>query len=183
MLGNARSLDAKGFCSSDISPPSASHIYKRVDKSLKAGEIDVKDLDLNKCTNCWVCEGWSPMTFRFKREWSNLSHSKFKAEEDVLIHLSIDRFEPDLMKLDPEKSDEYIITRMVPPKTVQYYFSILGEPRYRIDIESKTALVSKFPDLKNIQNKGGVLPWRLNISPTGSQNTMQIDFEYLDSIG
>lgn len=28
MLGNLRGLDAKGFCSSDVVPPSASHIYK-----------------------------------------------------------------------------------------------------------------------------------------------------------
>lgn len=54
MLGNQRGLDAKGFCSSDVVSPSASHVYTRVNKSLKAGEIKIKDLDLNKCTNCWV---------------------------------------------------------------------------------------------------------------------------------
>lgn len=51
MLGNSRGLDAKGFLSSNITPPSASHVYKRINKSLKAGEIDVKDLDLNMSTN------------------------------------------------------------------------------------------------------------------------------------
>lgn len=54
MLGNSRGLDAKGFCSAEIVPPSASHIIQRVRKSIRSGEIDVKDLDLNQCTNCWV---------------------------------------------------------------------------------------------------------------------------------
>ena len=122
------------------------------------------------------------MTFRFSREKSNLPHSKFSPNEDVLIHLSIDSFYPDLMKKDPEKPGEYVITRMVPPKQIQYYFSITDAPRYRVDIESKTASLHKFPDLKAIQNKGGSIPWRLNISPLGSQNTVQIDLDYLSEI-
>ena len=183
MLGNSRGLDSKGFCSSDIVPPSASHVYTRINKSLKAGDIDVKDLDLNKFTNCWVCEGWSPMTFKFRRDKSNLPHSKFRIDDDVLIHLSIDAFRPDLMKLNPLDPQEYIITRMVPPKSIQFYFSIRGEPRYRVDIESKTASLVKYPDLKKIEKKGESIPWRVNISPTGPQNTVQIDLDYLDEIG
>jgi NLR family CARD domain-containing protein 3 len=183
MLGNSRGLDSKGFCTSEVVPPSASHIFQRVGQSLKAGEIEAKDLDLNKWTNWWVWEGWAPMTFRFSKNRSNLPHSKFKQDEDVLIHLSIDRFEPDLMHLNPESTHEYILTRMVPPKTIQYYFSIEGIPRYLVDIESKSASVSKYPDLKHIQAKGGTIPWRLNISPSWPQNTMQIDLDYLEEIG
>ncbi|CAI2363827.1 unnamed protein product [Moneuplotes crassus] len=182
MMGNSRGLDSKGFCSADIIPPSASHIYKRINKSLKAGEIHVKDLDLNLFTNCWVCEGWSPMTFRFRRDKSNLPHSKFKSTDDVLIHLSIDEFYPDLMRKDPENPDEYFITRMVPSKPIQFYFSVNGIARYRVDIENKSALASKYPGLKKVEHRGDSMPWRVNISPIGPQNTVKIDLDYLDSI-
>ena len=147
MLGNSRGLDAKGFCLSDVLPPSASHIFQRVNKNLKAGEIDIKDLDLHKWMNWWVCEGWSPMTFRFRRDKSNMPHSKPKPD-DVLIHLSIDKFEPDLMQINADDNEEYHITRMVPPISIQYYFSFEGVPKFRVDIDSKSALVTNFPDLK-----------------------------------
>lgn len=122
------------------------------------------------------------MTFRFRRDKSNLPHSKFNADEDVLVHLSIDKFEPDLMSVDPNNPDEYFITRMVPPKQLQYYFSVLGVPLYRVDIENKSASLTKYPDLKRIQNRGGSIPWRVNLSPSGPQNTIQIDLDYLHQI-
>lgn len=137
------------------------HIFiNKINKSLKAGEMDIKDLDLNRCTNCWVCEGWSPMTFRFRRDKSNLPHSKIGPDDDVLIHLNIDGFAPDQMEKDPDNEGEYVITRMVPPKPIEYYFSVDGIPRYRIDIESTAASTSKNPMLKALQMKGMSLPWR-----------------------
>lgn len=123
------------------------------------------------------------MTFRFRSDKSNLPHSKFKSTDDVLIHLSIDDFYPDLMKEDPENPEEFQITRMVPSKQIQFYFSVNGVSRYRMDIENKSALVSKYPELKKVQMRGESIPWRLNISPVGPQNTVKIDLEYLKSIG
>ncbi len=122
------------------------------------------------------------MTFRFKRDKSNLPHSKFKPTDDVLVHLSIDDFYPDLMKEDENNKGEYIVTRMVPPKPVQFYFSINGVARYRVDIENKSALISKYPGLKKVQHRGDSIPWRVNISPVGPQNTVKIDLDYLESI-
>lgn len=122
------------------------------------------------------------MTFRFRRDKCNLPHSKFKSDDDVLIHLSIDDFYPDLMKIDPVTKGEYFITRMVPPKPIQFYFSINGVARYRVDIENKSALTSKYPELKKVQLRGDDLPWRVNISPEGPQNKVSIDLDYLESI-
>lgn len=100
----------------------------------------------------------------------------------MLIHLSIDRFEPDLMLVNPEDPEEYIITRMVPPKQIEYYFSVNNVARYRVDTESESASKSKYPDLKSIEYKGGSIPWRVNIAPPGAQNTVPIDLDYLTQI-
>lgn len=51
MHGNARGLDAKGYCSAEIISPSSSNIHKRVDKEIKVGEIETKDMDIVGCTN------------------------------------------------------------------------------------------------------------------------------------
>lgn len=86
------------------------------------------------------------------------------------------------MKPDLEIEGDYVITRMVPPRQIAYYFSVDRVPRYRVDIESKSASTSKYPALKVIQNDDGAIPWRVNVSPPGSQNTLQIDLDYLESI-
>ena len=148
MHGNSRGLDAKGYWSAEVTATNVAHIYKRVDKDMKHGEIEIKDLDLLGCTNWWVCEGWSPITFKYRKERSNMPHSKPKSDDDVLIHLSIDRFEPDLMRPNPLDKEEYIVTRMVPPIQIQYYFSFEEIPKYLVEEESKSALVAKYPDLK-----------------------------------
>ena len=148
MHGNARGLDAKGYCSAEVTATSASFIHRRVDKEIKVGEIETKDLDILGCTNWWVCEGWSPITFTYKREKSNMPHSKPKPDEDVLIHLSIDGFEPDLIHINPLDKDEYIVTRMVPSIQIQYYFSFEGIPKYLVWEESESSIAGKYPDLK-----------------------------------
>ena len=121
------------------------------------------------------------MTFKFKQKCSNLPNSKIEPDDDVLIHMNIDIFYPDLMHYD-EENDEYFLTRMVPPMPIQYYFSVNGVPRYRVDTDSESASPIKFPGLKIVKDKGESIPWRVNVSPPGSQNRMQIDLGYLDKI-
>lgn len=77
-----------------------------------------------------------------------MPHSKPKPDDDVLIHLSIDRFEPDLMHINPLDKEEYIVTRMVPSIQIQYYFSFEGIPKYLLDEESESSIAGKYPDLK-----------------------------------
>jgi hypothetical protein len=120
------------------------------------------------------------MTFRFRTDKSSIPNSKLNIDEDVLVHLSIDKFEPDLMSIDPDNPDEYFLTRMVPPKQVEYYFSIAGVPQYRVDIENESASIANYPDLKRINDRGGSIPWRVNVSPIAPRNTVQIDLDYLD---
>lgn len=43
------------------------------------------------------------------------------------LHLSIDDFKADLMNYDQE-TDEYSILRMVPPRRIEYYFSVSEAP-------------------------------------------------------
>jgi hypothetical protein len=48
------------------------------------------------------------------------------------IHLSIDDYKPDLMQMDPF-SDTFYLQRMVPPRKLEYYFSLAETP----EIEAK----------------------------------------------
>ena len=136
MIGNQGGIDSLGFCSSSIEPPSASQLITQIDQNLKAGEVDTKDLDLQKCTNCWIWEGWSPMTFKYIHKFSSMPNFKLKDKWEVFLHLSVDNYEPDIMFQDKSKSGEFYKVRMVPATDISFYFSIENIPRTRTDIES-----------------------------------------------
>jgi len=48
LLGNQGGIDSFGFCSGKIDPPSSSQLLSKIDANLKAGEVNPKDLDLQK---------------------------------------------------------------------------------------------------------------------------------------
>lgn len=56
-----------------------------------------------------------------RKVWEDMDENSL-----VYIHLSCDKYEPDLMEKD-ELSGEFTLLRMVPPGEVDYYFSI-GQP-------------------------------------------------------
>ena len=136
MIGNHGGIDSLGFWSSFLDPPSASQLITKLDQNLKAGEVDAKDLDLQRWTNCWIWEGWTPVTFRFIQKFSNIQNVKLKDKWEVFLHLSIDNFEPDIMFSDKSKPGEFYKVRMVPATSISHYFSIENLPRIRTDIET-----------------------------------------------
>ena len=48
LIGNQGGIDSLGFCSGDLDPPSSSQLISKINPNLKAGEVDSKDLDLQK---------------------------------------------------------------------------------------------------------------------------------------
>lgn len=83
---------------------------------------------MSATSNCWICEGWSQVQFRWNPYEVVLEDGKRLADEMdentiVYIHLSCDDGEPDLMEKD-EITGEFTLLRMVPPGKVTYYFSI-----------------------------------------------------------
>ena len=133
MLGNQCGIDSKGYFSRSIIPPTQSTLHSKVVSTLHAGEVDSKNLDLQKWANWWIWEGWIPITFKYEHSKSNCAHLRFNSEDEILLHLSIDDYHPEIMIPNSTNSNEYIKTRMVPPNQVKYYFSVNGMSRYLID--------------------------------------------------
>jgi len=48
MVGNQGGVDSLGFLNENMEPPSSSQLITKIDANLKAGEVDTKDLDLQK---------------------------------------------------------------------------------------------------------------------------------------
>jgi len=130
MLGNRCGVDALGYLSEKIVPPIMSHLYSRMDPFLKVGEISQKDFDLERCKNCWICEAWVPFTFEYEKKMSSVAYIPFDSDTDVLLHLSIDSYYPDLMIKNEESSFKYTKTRMVPPGNIKFFFSVKGVSQY-----------------------------------------------------
>jgi hypothetical protein len=79
--------------------------------------------------NCWLCEGWSIVEFKFdpKKDFKvDGSENTVNEKSLCFVHLSIDEFKGDLMKRCEDGI--YRIRRMLPPKKVEYYYSISETP-------------------------------------------------------
>lgn len=100
----------------------------RIPDDLHSGKIhDLNIIRLQIHSNCWLCEGWTPHEFEFG---SGLNIDEFAM---VKIHIEIEDFKGDLM----ERVDDslYKITRMLPPGTHRYFFTVKNE--LRISDEAK----------------------------------------------
>jgi len=63
----------------------------RISPNLETGIMAKKKVGLMACSNCWICEGWTQVTFRYSPE-TPLDHYDL-----VYCCINIDGFEPDLM--------------------------------------------------------------------------------------
>ncbi len=65
LLGNDGDVDTLGFVQTgNQRKESKSHVYSRIKPVLHSGAIqNTKLLDLNACSHCWICEGWSEVLF------------------------------------------------------------------------------------------------------------------------
>ena len=94
----------------------------------------------------------------------------------------MDNFEPDIMYPDKENEGEYYKVRMVPATQVQYYFSIGGISRFRVDENCIDANPKNDHKLRMIEEKGESIPWKLNINICGPQIRFQIDYDLLKEL-
>lgn len=128
MVGNELNTDSLGFFKDDGSEPCISHIISRIGPTLATGTISKKKVELKATSNCWICEGWSQVLFKFNPYDIVIDENRRLSDEMdentlVYIHLSSDNKEADLMEKD-ELTGEFSLLRMVPPGKVNYYFSI-----------------------------------------------------------
>lgn len=150
--------------------------------NLRAGEVEAKNFDLQKCTNCWICEGWIPITFRFKHHESNLPSIKIKEKDNVFLHLRVDNFEPDIMYRDKSNPGEYYKVRMVPAMNIQFYFTINGIPMFRQDLNLINTNPKQDSLLRDLEAKGQNIPWKVNLLLCGPQNRIEIDMKMLEEL-
>lgn len=101
--GNQGFIDNQGFLKPAVDYSKAdSIINSRIGPELQAGQIKDRDrLGLQVGSNCWICEGWTQVTFKFEPGVSddNPKHDPFKA---IKLHLEFDQYIGDLMLPEDE---------------------------------------------------------------------------------
>jgi hypothetical protein len=120
MIGNEVSTDSLGFFKDSEGDPSLSHVVGRIKPTLVAGNVHSARVSLASHSNCWICEGWSQVLFKWNPYKQRMSDGKFLSDKDIndktfaYIHLSCDDYEPDLMEKN-EETGEFTLLRMMPP--------------------------------------------------------------------
>ena len=120
MFGNQCDVDSKGFIQPRARPMTIGkqHIYTR---SLCNYEPAQRDF-----SNCWICEKWVQVTFKYTP--TNQEHFP------IYLHLSCDDYAFELLDYE---SDEYQITRAVPPTGVYFFFSVDGNAKLSSKYKTK----------------------------------------------
>jgi NLR family CARD domain-containing protein 3 len=108
MSGNYGNVDELGFLSKSHIRPTSAVKFRRI---MGLSRINTMQ-SWRKVSNCWICERWSPVTFKWTGE----------KNDPVYLHLSFEDYEADL--LEPP---DYKITRMCPPGTFFYIFTVNGK--------------------------------------------------------
>lgn len=132
MLGNELNTDSLGFIKDGANDPALSHIITRIKSDLSTGHISKAKIDLKATSNCWICEGWTSVLFKWNPyeqagEEGKIIANLMNENTMVYIHLSSDNNQADLMEKD-DQTGEFTLLRMVPPTKITYYFSIAEAP-------------------------------------------------------
>lgn len=87
---------------------------------------DPNRIQLQSCSNCWVCEGWTNVKFIFEPGVSD-DTVDFDPYTGIKLHLEIDRYVGDLMLPESDGDNIYVVNRMLPPGTHKYFFSVANK--------------------------------------------------------
>ena len=111
MLGNECTVDSKGFVIEVCGAPRVEqgHFFRRI---IEKPNYKCK----SEIVNCWVCENWVEMNFK----WTPGTSGDAKSHP-IFLHLECDNWEPELMQETPEGTFE--LTRAVPPGRIKFFFS------------------------------------------------------------
>eukprot|EP00347_Sterkiella_histriomuscorum_P000204 403376781 len=123
MLGNQKISDSHGFTNNQDQGPGASQVMTRLKPSIQYGCIKKRTQELELSQNCWLCDGWSQIMFQFNPMTS--LHKLLDEFTPIYIHLSCDQYKPDLMERNEDGI--YRLLRMIPPGSINYYFTIGNE--------------------------------------------------------
>ena len=143
MLGNDVDIDPRGFLKdeNDMREPKAElllHIRTKIGNTLETGVLSKRKVELKGASNCWICEGWTQVLFRYKPA----KLEEVDPYDAIYIHFSFEEEQKDLMEFN-EEAGEYQLLRMVPPGKVKYFFTKnedkyegkVSEAFYRVSLE------------------------------------------------
>ena len=133
-LGNGGDIDNQGFMHPQLPYyVSESTIFTRMQTRLQGGVVkDSRKLAFENVSNCWICEGWSEVHFRYQPGVSD-DNPHIDVFKPIDLHLELDHYKPDLML--PASDDEglYEVYRMLPPGSHKYFFTRAGEVKVAKD--------------------------------------------------
>ena len=136
MLGNEAATDEKGFIvKGKHDKPSVSHLFCRMPgiyiyiynnlENLETGQRRHKIMSkLEVFSHCWICEGWTQVSFRITKD--QIPQYLHKKRLPVFVCMSFEKYKPDLMELNPE-TEVYTLVRMVPPGKLKFCYLAQNE--------------------------------------------------------
>lgn len=103
-------------------------------ETLKTGIVTGNLRDMQVAQNCWICQGWAPVEFKLLKV--QIDQLQARGEEagpedavNVNLHCSFEDFKPHKMNLDMLEGEEtYLLSRMVPPGKLSYFYTIGVNP-------------------------------------------------------
>lgn len=128
-MGNPMNINALGFLHEWQVDFAATHLNSRMNQNMTTGFASDRKIKLQSSSNCWICEGWSKVTFKLNPKQVNNPWKKSVAKTTAFLCLSIDNFEPDPMILDVD-TGIYSLERMVPAIEIEYFFIVNGTEKY-----------------------------------------------------
>jgi hypothetical protein len=135
--GNMAQVDSFGFIQKEKDRDTLAklHVDTRLGSKHKMNTVK-KETDLSIIENCWLCEGWSQVSFEYTPGVSDTRIDLEKSEqhdEKIPINLCLDcdHYSGDLLYIDRSDTNvadgqRYYSDRMVPPGNRRYFFSIAG---------------------------------------------------------
>ena len=111
--GNELNTNSLGFLKEENAHPGKSHILQKFSKNELNGGKNMKKLNMDVTSNCWICESWVQTKVLIDISQLNIPISHKLTEKDqILIHYSFDNFEPDILT-QSGNTGEYLSLRMV----------------------------------------------------------------------
>lgn len=134
LSGNHGHVDNQGFVQPSYELTKADSIMMtKIKPELESACFkDPERLQLQVNSNCWICEGWTQVKFRFEPGVSDgtKDHDPFKA---IKLHLEFEQYVGDLMLPDEQDPKAYVTYRMLPPGTHKYFYSVANKMTVALD--------------------------------------------------
>ncbi|CAI2364873.1 unnamed protein product [Moneuplotes crassus] len=129
-MSQPMNVNALGFLKEADIDSAAIHLNTKFGGNNETGFAINEKIKLHSTSNCWVCEGWSKVTFKLDpKKVNNPPKESMTPKDKVYLNLSIDNFEPDPMEFD-ESTGTYSLDRMTPAIKMEYFFTINGVQKY-----------------------------------------------------